>query len=74
MTVRAKFNVAEFTKYGNGGGAKVTLMPVTTGSDENKSFWEYTPSGKLEMHITNPEAAKQFEALGEFYIDFTKAE
>jgi hypothetical protein len=36
--VRAKFNVAEITHYGNGGGSKVTLYPVQSGSEENKSF------------------------------------
>jgi len=71
MKTRAKFNVAEITNYGNGGGTKVVLMPVTTGSEENKSFWNYTPSGRIEMHITNPDV--KFE-LGEYFVDFTKAE
>jgi len=70
-TIRAKFNVAEISKYGNGGGAKVTLMPVISGSEENKQFWEYTPSGKIEMFITNPNAEFEF---GEYYVDFTKAD
>ncbi len=70
-TIRAKFNVAEIAKYGNGGGTKVTLMPVMGNSEENKAFWQYTPSGKIEMHISNPEAEFEF---GEYYIDFTKAE
>lgn len=70
-TIRAKFNVAEITKYGNGGGANIVLMPVVSGSEENKSFWKYTPSGKIELNITEPGA--EFE-LGEYYIDFTKAE
>jgi len=70
-TIRAKFNVAEIAKYGNSGGTKVTLMPVTTGSEENKAFWEFTPSGKIELHISNPDAVFEF---GEYYVDFTKAE
>lgn len=28
-TIRAKFNVAEIAKYGNGGGTKVTTTPLT---------------------------------------------
>lgn len=71
--VRAKFNVAEITKWGNGGGGKVTLMPVIGGSDENKSFWKATPSGKIEMYIDNPEAMAAFD-FGEYYVDFTKAD
>lgn len=69
--IRAKFNVAEITKYGNGGGAKVTLLPVTGGSEENKEFWKYTPNGKIELSIDNPDA--EFE-LGEYFVDFTKAD
>jgi len=71
QTVRAKFNVASITNYGNGGGTRVVLMPVISGSEENKSFWNYTPSGQIEMHINNPDA--KFE-LGEYYVDFTKAD
>lgn len=68
---RAKFNVAEIAKQGNGGGTNVTLFPVISGSEENKSFWENTPSGKIELHITNPDVEFEF---GEYYVDFTKVE
>lgn len=71
--IRAKFNVAEITKFGNGGGAKVILNPVMGNSEENKQFWEYTPSGKIELHITNQKAIDEFD-FGEYYVDFTKAE
>lgn len=70
-TVRAKFNVSEIAKYGNMGGIKVTLSPVIGGSEENKAFWQHTPVGKIEMHISNPDAVFEF---GEYYVDFTKAE
>lgn len=70
-TIRAKFNVAEIAKYGNAGGTKVTLFPVMGQSEENKAFWQATPSGKIEMHISNPDAEFEF---GEYYIDFTKAD
>jgi hypothetical protein len=46
--VRAKFRVENVTKH-NGGAISVELWPVTSGSEENKSFWKYTPSGKLTM-------------------------
>lgn len=71
QTIRAKFNVSSITEYGNGGGKKVTLQPVIGGSDENKEWSQYTPSGSIELHITNPDAVFEF---GEYYIDFTKAE
>ena len=72
-TVRAKFNVAEITKYGNAGGGRVVLMPVVGNSEENKEFWKMTPSGKVELWIDNPEAMAAFD-FGEYYLDFTKAE
>jgi len=75
MSVKAKFNVAEVTKYGNGGGGRVTLMAVIGGDNpENKEFWRNTPSGKIEIWIDNPEAMKHFENFGEFYVEFTKAD
>jgi hypothetical protein len=40
-TIRIKCNVAKITSYGNGGGTKVTLMPVTGNSEENKQFWTH---------------------------------
>ena len=72
-STRAKFNVAEITRYGNAGGGKVVLKAVTCCSEENKTFWRYTPSGSIEIWIDNPEAFKLFE-FGEYYVDFTKAE
>jgi len=72
--VRAKFNVAEITKYGNAGGGKVTLMAVIGGDNpENKEFWKTTPSGKIEIWIDNPTAMNSFD-FGEYYVDFTRAE
>lgn len=70
-TIRAKFNVTSITEYGNQGGKQVTLSPVINGSEENKEFWKYTPSGEIKIHIENENAIFEF---GEYYIDFTKAE
>lgn len=69
-TITAKFNVSSITKFGNGGGTKVVLNAATTG-DENKEWSQYTPSGTIEMHITNPDAEFEF---GYYYLTFTKAE
>lgn len=71
--VRAKFKVVEITKYSNSGVGKVVLMPVIGDSEENKKFWEMTPSGRVELGIDNPEALTSFD-FGEYYLDFTKAE
>lgn len=72
-TVRAKFAVDQITTHR--GGKTVVLQPVTSGSEENKSFWKYTPSGKLEMWMNEGVAAADLFAVGqEYYLDFTLAE
>lgn len=71
-SVRAKFVVDSITQHR--GGKSVVLVPVTSGSDENKSFWKYTPSGKLEMFMNEGvEAADAFAVGQEYYLDFTQA-
>lgn len=65
MSVRAKF-----VCNGNIEGA-VSLQAVTQGSEENKIFWDYTPSGIINLFITNPNAVNQFEPGKEYYVDFT---
>jgi hypothetical protein len=68
MSVRAKFRC-----NGNKDGS-VSLQAVTTGSEENKTFWKYTPAGSISLSITNPDAVNQFEAGKEYYVDFTPAD
>ena len=71
MTVRAKFKVTRLTQ--DMSSHKVEMEPVASGSDENKSFFKYTPSGSIVLSTVNPEAAKQFAIGAEFYVDFTEA-
>jgi hypothetical protein len=74
MTVRAKFKVIEKTeRYGGNGAVDVKLAAVTDGSDENKQFWKWTPTGVITMSTINKDAADQFGIGDEFYVDFTKA-
>jgi hypothetical protein len=70
--VRAKFKCSEVTETES--GKKVVLYPVISGSEENKAFFKWTPSGKLEMGIMNDGAANEFKPGQEYYVDFTKAE
>lgn len=83
MAVRAKFKVIAITKrehyHRNPNGTTrtiddVELQPVTGGSEENKRFFESSPSGSIKLGCLNPEASKQFEIGREYYIDFTLAE
>ena len=72
MSVRAKMKVTSKTGNAEDGGS-VRLEAVCDGSDENKNWSKFTPSGHVEMWITNPPAYEAFEAGQEFYIDFTPA-
>ena len=81
--VIAKFRLAEMTtkiedyfEDGKMNSKKlVTLIfyPVITGSEENKKFWRYTPSGKIELGTVNQEAVNQFELRKEYYVTFEEA-
>lgn len=72
MSTRAKFVVE--TRTESVSGFKVLLRAVTSTSPENAKFFNYTPSGTLEMGLVNPETAEQFVPGKELYIDFTEAE
>lgn len=69
--VRAKFKVESVTTFAN--GAAVNMNPVTSGSEENKTFYQYTPGGSLKLEVVSPETAKQFIPGKEYYIDITEA-
>ncbi len=80
--VRAKFFVTAI-QHANVPGpdpyATITLMPVfgsyADGDNEtNKSWSKYTPSGKIEMSVTNPAAIEMFEQGKAYFIDFTPVE
>ncbi|MGM0882617.1 MAG: hypothetical protein ACQEXQ_16440 [Bacillota bacterium] len=78
MSVRAKFYCAEKREHANHVNTEkmetVVLQPIMNGSEENKRFYKYSPSGKIELCIMNPEAAKQFEVGKSYYVDFTPAD
>lgn len=71
-SVRAKFFVDHVDKHEEGG--TVYLNPVYDGSDENKEFFRYTPSGQIVIGTINPDAVAVFEANKFFYVDFTPTE
>jgi hypothetical protein len=76
-TVRAKFKCTSKTEREsydskNEVAIDVTLSPVL--GDENKPWSKYTPSGSLEMTITNPDAAGAFKPGQCYLLDFTPAE
>lgn len=73
--VRAKFVVTEIArnKYGQEETQVIRMSPVMSGSEENKEFFKWTPSGRIELSTVNPEAGKAFELGKEYYVDFTAA-
>jgi len=68
--IRAKFVCDKVEK--NEDGTKISLTPVTNGSEENESFFSYTPYGSIEIGTVNPNV--KFEEGKEYYVDFTLAE
>ena len=74
--LRAKFYCNEIEE--NGSSEVVKLLAVYGNSDkdneENNQFAEATPSGNLEMHISNTSAKGFFKQGEEYYLDFSKAE
>lgn len=79
MSVRAKFYVSEvkqslYHSQQSGTITTIKLMPVVSGSDENKEFYRWSPSGSIDLGTVNPAVVEQFHIGDEFYIDFTRAE
>ena len=77
-TIRAKFYINEVaniqTQQPTDVLQRVQGAPVTYGkTEENKSFSLWTPSGKLELSITNPAAIDFFKPGKEYYLDITEA-
>lgn len=73
MSVRAKFIVDSKTEHKDK-YFSITLKPVTCGSEENKEFYKWTPSGLITLDVINTKVSDQFEIGKEYYIDFTKVE
>lgn len=80
MSVRAKFKVQSITQSAHWDRSKggslytVQLNPVTSGSDENKRFFEATPGGEIKLSVVSEEVGKRFPIGAEFYVDFTPAD
>lgn len=72
QTIRAKFR-CETATGDQQVGQDIELTAVTDGSEENKSFAQYTPSGVLRMHVDNPETVGFFEQGKEYVIDISPA-
>jgi hypothetical protein len=70
--VRAKF-ICDSIKSFDHKNMEVELSAVTRNTsveDEDKGFWQYTPSGEIKMQINNPKASKNFVPGKTCYVDF----
>lgn len=72
--VRAKFVISHIQKNEDG-SINVNAHAVHSGSEENKAFNDYTPSGNLQLHIAAEKPAQEYFIDGkEYFLDFTLAE
>ena len=80
QTVRAMFFVSEVKHAATPGSepyATITMSPVfgTYGDGKDNESWsKYTPSGKIEMSVTNAAAIALFEPGKAYFIDISSAE
>ncbi len=71
--VRCKFVCTEMTKrlgWGDKAQWDYKFNAVTSSSEENKLFWEATPSGSLVISTINQDL---FEPGKEYYLDLIPA-
>jgi hypothetical protein len=71
--MQAKLKVQYTTPTGDDSEVLV-MSPVTDDSEENKSFAKWTPWGKLELGISNPELVGTFYPGDEYVVTFHKVE
>lgn len=55
------------------GGGYLYFNAVYTGSEENKTFFKYTPGGNCNFNLVNQETFDKFEQGKEYYLDFIPA-
>ena len=78
MSVRAKFVVKHITEYESNPCQSIHLQAVVAyedkgnRSDENEQWSKWTPSGQIDISITNPDAFNQFKVGKEYHVDFNE--
>lgn len=72
--VRAKFVCESKTPDQHDPSSVAVRFNAVYGSGEaNKEWSRWTPSGQLQMQISNPGAHEQFDVGKEYFLDFTPA-
>jgi len=76
--MRAKFQIQNVERFV--GGDKIKAFAVTAkpfdgnGISEDNTYAKFSPSGTLELTITNPALVGKIEPGQKFYLDFTIAD
>lgn len=78
IKMRAKMKIESIVH--NSYGQTLKMQPVglagrypEDGLDEDNTYAKFTPSGSLELTITNPALLNQFQPGETYYLDFTLA-
>ena len=72
--VTAKFQVKSVNQVFWGEGSKPVIVQLEAATGPGNEAWsQWTPSGKLELTITNPDAAGFFAPGKTVYLGITEA-
>lgn len=77
MNIRAKFHCTEVAKRVYGGKDQSEVIkgaPVYGGNPEDNAYSKATPSGSIELVITNPTCFGVLRPGQRFYLDITPLE
>lgn len=72
LITTAKFQATSVVKYDD--RVQIYLSAVTNDSEANKSWSQFTPNGRIEMAITNPNLFDSFETGKQYFIHIASAE
>lgn len=72
MTIRCKFKLEQITHLAND-ARSCKWTAVSSGSEENKQFFKWTPSGELNVYSVNAAAVDSLKLGAEYYLDITPA-
>lgn len=77
-TMRAKMQVQKVELMGTVEVLHLSCVAKTgaypaDGSNEDNTFAKWTPSGSLQLSVTNPALHGKFKPGMKFYLDFTEA-
>lgn len=71
--LRAKFQTGSITDFGYGSKQFKLSAVYSNNPGEDNQFSQATPSGTIEMMVSNPDAMDFFQHGKKYYVDFTEA-